>query len=154
MSNSTILFKITLAQKVLIKALDRELKENIGTSATQVAALLYLSQNNGSLHSDLSRELFQNKSATTTLVERMVKKRLIFKKKSLTDRRASQLFLTTKGKEISSMAIPSIVAYEQELVRTFSQEDLTRLDLLLSKIIVKFQTQTDNYFYSDNINLK
>lgn len=148
MSNPTILFKINLAQKVLMKALDRELKDITGTSATQIAAMLYLSENDGCLLSDLSRELFQNKSATTTLVERMLRKGLITKTKSIADRRASHIFLTQKGREITTKAIPRIMAYEKRLVGRFSKEDLTSLDHLLSKIIVQFQTQPENYFYS------
>lgn len=148
-NKSSILFKINLAQRVLMRAVDREMKDTIGVSATQAAALFYLDQHEGCSHSDLSRELLQNKSATTTLVERMENNGLILKQQSQLDRRTSHLFLTEKGKRSCSKALPFVDKYEQELIGDFNEDDIDKLEKLLTKVIARFHSSRENYFYSN-----
>jgi len=77
-----VLLKLNLAQRTLMKFVDREVREKTGATATQLAAIFYLMENDGCQLVDLSRELLQNKSAITTLVERMEKNGLIRKVQS------------------------------------------------------------------------
>lgn len=129
-----------------MKWVDREMLEKVGGSATQIAALFYLLENDGCLLVDLSRELLQQKSAITTLVERMEKNRLLRKVPSPTDKRASQLFLTTKGKEMGQMALPFITVYNTELSADFNEKELSVIVRFLDCVISRFETLPENYF--------
>lgn len=145
-SSHQLLFKLNLAQRTLMKCLDREMQDKIGGSATQIAALFYLIENDGCLLVDLSRELLQNKSAITTLVERMEKNTLLQKIPSQIDKRASQLFLTAKGRELAIKALPFVAAYDNALVDGFDQKELETITRFLDTVIGRFETTPDNYF--------
>lgn len=145
-SSHQILFRLNLAQRTLMKWIDREMQEKIGGSATQIAALFYLMENDGCLLVDLSRELLQNKSAITTLVERMEKNGLLQKVPSPTDKRASQLFLTTKGRELGINALPFVAAYDRALAEGFSKDELDVIARFLDTVINRFETLPENYF--------
>ena len=145
-SSHRLFFKLNLAQRVLMKAVDREMREQIGVSATQGAALLYLEQHDGCFLVDLSRELLQNKSAITTLVERMEKNDLISKVPSQTDKRASQLFLTQKGKELCRQSLPFVASYDQIMTGEFKDDELELVSRFLNTIIDKFETTPNNFF--------
>lgn len=129
-----------------MKSVDRQIQEKIGVSVTQVAALMYLDQNDGCLLVDLSRELLQNKSAITTLVERMEKNGFIEKVPSPVDKRASQLFLTPKGQEMCQLSLPFVSFYEQNLIEGLKKEELQIVTRFLNTIINKFETIPDNFF--------
>lgn len=144
-SSHQILFRLNLAQRTLMKWIDREMQEKIGGSATQIAALFYLMENDGCLLVDLSRELLQNKSAITTLVERMERNCLLQKVPSPTDKRASQLFLTVKGRELGTKALPFVTAYDQILANGFNDNELTVVIRFLDTVISRFEV-SENYF--------
>lgn len=141
-----LFFKLNLSQRVLLKWVDREMTELVGATATQIAAILYLMENDGCQPVDLSRELLQNKSAVTTLTDRMERNDLITKSASATDGRASLLHLTPKGREIGRKAIPYIIKYNRELMKGFSVEDITVIDRFFESIMERFETTPDNYF--------
>lgn len=146
-NNSNRLFlKLNLAQRTLMKSVDREMLEKIGGSATQVAALFYLRDNDGSQLVDLSRELLQNKSAITTLVERMEKNGMLHKVPSQTDKRAFQLFITDKGKEMVRLALPFLDVYGNALSSGFSPEELAVIERFLDSVTSRFETLPENYF--------
>jgi DNA-binding MarR family transcriptional regulator len=144
--NHQLFFKLNVAQRVLMKAVDREMREKIGVSATQGASLLYLEQNDGCLLVDLSRELLQNKSAITTLIERMKKNELISKVPSPTDKRASQLFLTQKGKELCHQSRPFVTSYNHIITENFKADELEVVARFLNTIIDTFATTPENFF--------
>lgn len=145
-----ILLRINLAQRMLMKWIDRDMQERIGVTATQVAALFYLLENDGCLLVDLSRELMQNKSAITTLVERMEKNGLLEKVPSPTDKRASQLFLSAKGRQLGLKALPYVSAYDEVLAQGFRQEELASVIRFLDAVIAKFEVLPENYFKRKN----
>ena len=141
-----VLLKLNLAQRTLMKFVDKDVREKTGATATQLAAIFYLMENDGCQLVDLSRELLQNKSAITTLAERMEKNGLIRKAQSSTDKRASQLFLSSKGNRCGKKALPLIALYDSELTKGFNNKELAIITSFLSKIIDTFETSPDNYF--------
>lgn len=146
-----LFFRLNLAQRVLMKSVDREIREKIGVSATQVAALMYLIKHDGCLLVDLSRELLQTKSAITTLVERMEKNGFIHKVPSPIDKRASQLFLTSKGTEMCKLALPFVAAYDKNIMEEFKQDELEIVARFLNKIIEKYETAPENFFKNQGV---
>jgi DNA-binding MarR family transcriptional regulator len=145
-TSQQLFFRLNLAQRVLMKSVDKEIQEKIGVSATQVAALMYLIQHDGCLLVDLSRELLQTKSAITTLVERMERNGFIQKMPSLKDKRASQLFLASKGKDKLKQALPLVASYNQSIMELFRPDELEIVLRFLNIIIDKFETVPDNFF--------
>lgn len=141
-----LFFKLNLSQRILLKWADRELTNQVGATTTQIAAIFYLMGNDGCLLVDLSRELLQNKSAITTLVERMVKNNLITKRPSDTDGRASHLYLTDRGREIGQRAMPYVIEYNRELVKEFTTGEIEVINRFFDSIMQRFEITPNNYF--------
>lgn len=141
-----LLYKINLAQRLLMKHVDRQLKERADVSATQAAALIYLSQNQGSSLADLSRELLQNKSAITTLVARMEKNGLINKNPSQIDKRSSQIYVTEKGLNANNHALSEVEEYNFAISKNFSDIELEVIDRFFDSIISNYEANSENFF--------
>jgi DNA-binding MarR family transcriptional regulator len=141
-----IFSRLNLSQRILLKWVDREMTKLVGATTTQIAAIFYLMENDGCQLVDLSRELLQNKSAISTLVERMVKNNFITRTPSRTDGRASHLFLTEKGRQIGSRALPYVMEYDKELVKDFSEKEIRVINRFFDSIIQRFEITPDNYF--------
>lgn len=134
-TDKRLFYKITLAQRLLLKFLDRETTDRFGVSVIQLTVLFYLVKHNGCRLNELSTVLMQNKSAITTLVERMIKNDLIVRKKSESDKRASNLFLTDKGHHIVNHALPDMKLFNNELLDSFTAKEAETIHRFLDKII-------------------
>jgi len=141
-----LLFQLNLAQRLLMNHVDKELKANLGVTATQAAALIYLCDNNDSLMVDLSRQLHQNKSAITTLVERMIKHGFIEKILSTEDKRAYCLHLTSKGRETGSKALLYAQIRDGELKQQLSKEEHEVISTFLNSLIQKYGNGDNDFF--------
>ncbi|NLW91042.1 MAG: winged helix-turn-helix transcriptional regulator [Syntrophomonadaceae bacterium] len=133
-----LFYKFNISQRVLLKHVNREMTKKLGVPAIHTAALFYLLEHDGCLSKDLSQVLFQNKSATTTLVERMIKNGLISKTSSATDGRASHIFLTDKGHDIGERARPLVNDFNDELLEHFTTAELEVIHRFLDTIIEKY----------------
>lgn len=149
MSN-LLLYKMNLAQKILMAEIDREMKQHIGVSATQAATLLYLDQNNGANLVDLSRELLQHKSAISTLVTRMWKNGLLEKQDSTTDKRATQLFITAKGQRLCTEALAYAQKNNNQLEENFTVEELQVVNIFFDNIISEHKISPSNFFLQEH----
>lgn len=138
-TDKRLFYKLNIAQKLLLKYADKKSKDNLGVSITQTGALFYLMKNDGCLFKDLSQVLMQNKSAITTLVERMEKNGLIIKKKSETDGRASNIFLTDKGRAISKDAISLMADFNNDIHNKFSEDEVIVIHRFLDTLIADYR---------------
>lgn len=146
LSEYQLFFKLNLVHRILIKNVDREMANQVGATSTQIAAIFYLLENDGCQLVDLSRELLQNKSAITTLVERMIKNGLLIKRPCARDGRASRLYLTEKGKATGKAALPHVVDYNRQLAEDFSPAELDTLHRFFDNVMQRFDIPADNYF--------
>ncbi len=130
-----LFFKLNKAQRLLLNYFDHEATDLLGVSITQIATLFYLRSNDGCLLKDLSIELSQNKSAITTLIERMGKNGLIQKVASEKDGRASHIFLTEKGRTVSEQALPIVKENNKKLTDQFTTEEIEIINRFFDRII-------------------
>lgn len=137
-TDKRLFFKLNLAQRILMKAFDREMIGRTGVPMIQAVALFYLRKNDGCLFKDLSEALSQNKSAITTLVERLEKNGLVYKKASKTDGRAAHLFLTEKGKTVCDQALPLVRANNEKLAAHFSEDEMETIHRFFDTIIAMY----------------
>jgi len=137
-TDKKLFYKLNISQRILLKYVDRNITNKLGVPVIQIAALFYLLKHDGCLFKELSHLLFQNKSATTTLVERMEKNGLIVKKKSDTDGRASHIFLTDKGRDISKKAKPLVAEYNSDLLERFTDDEIAVIHRFLDTIIEEY----------------
>lgn len=138
-ADKRLFYKLNVAQRLLLKYADKESRQKLDVSITQTGAIFYLMKNDGCLFKDLSKVLMQNKSAITTLVERMEKNGLIIKKKSETDGRASNIFLTDKGRNISQNALSLMAEFNHGILDKFSNEEIVIIHRFLDTIIEDYK---------------
>lgn len=137
-NDKRLFYKLNIAQRILLKYVNREMTNKLGVPVIHIAALFYLLQNDGCLQKDLSTVLFQNKSATTTLVERMMKNDLIYKTNSEDDGRASNIYLTDKGRSIAKQAPPIVAEYNKKLMDKFTASEIKVVHKFLDTIIENY----------------
>ncbi len=130
-----LFFKLNLAQRLLLKYFDREVCERAGVPIIQAAALFFLRSHDGCLFKDLSEALSQNRSAITTLVERMEKNGLVLRQASATDGRAVHLFLTDKGRQACDQALPLVKENNEKLSALFTGEEMETIHRFLDTVI-------------------
>ncbi len=138
-ADKRLFYKLNISQRLLLKYVDREITNKLGIPVIQTAALFYLLKHDGCLFKDLSDVLFQNKSAITTLVERMEKNGLIVKKSSETDGRASHIFLTDKGRDINKQAQLIVAEYNSKLLNQFTVSEIEVIHRFLDTIIANYR---------------
>lgn len=141
-ANKRLFYKYSKSYRFLFKWIDRESQNRFSVSSTQLAALFYLLENDGCLLKALSEELFQNKSAITTLVERMEKNGLLRKKNSQTDGRAFQLFITSKGKAIGHEALVLLSEFNTALTCGFSIKEVETIHRFFDTVIRNFDPES------------
>ena len=138
-SDKRLFYKLNMAQRLLLKFVDREFTDRLGVPAAQTAALFYLMKHDGCQLKALSDALMQNKSATTTLVDRMERNGLVVKKPSETDGRAWNLYLTDKGLDTGRQAKPLVARYNRRLLKPFSDADTRVIHRFLDTIIENYR---------------
>ena len=133
-----LFFKFNKVQKVMFKHVETEVKTRLGITPVQMGVLFYLMKNDGCQLKDISKELDQNNSAITTLVERMEKNGLLIKKVSVTDGRAFQVYATDKGKELGAKGLPVIAEFNERVSEQISETELNAVHNFLDKALETF----------------
>ena len=119
-----LIYHLNLARHAMMKHLDIGAKNALGISATQLTALMTLKKHNGVLMKDLATILMLDKSAVTGLARRMQANGLIIRETHQSDARASLLTITDKGEQILSEAVGLLKAFNLELTKDFSEQEL------------------------------
>lgn len=129
---------MTIAQRLLNNWVDNKTIEYLGISSIQMGVLFHLMKKDGCFLTDLSKELRQNKSAITTLVERMMKKGLVEKKIFEKDRRAAQLFITPSGEKTAEKALEYVSEFNKMFIKDLTESDLEVIHRFIDGIIRNF----------------
>ena len=97
----------------------------------QAAALLIANANPGVSQIDIANELQMDRATMTAILDRLETRGLIQRKRSRTDRRKQQLYLTLKGQKALTSMRAKIEQHEKRFKQRFSEtEQATLIDLL------------------------
>lgn len=101
--------------------------------------LLALSQNNGLSQKELAKRLDLTAQSTAEFVNKLVKKNLVTKEKSTTDRRMTIIRITDLGRQTTNVesSVP-------EFLNVLTDEELDQLANILTKINTHLYTEIDN----------
>ncbi len=133
-----LFLKFNKVQKVMFKHIENKVKERLGITTVQMGVLFYLLNNDGCQLKDISKELDQNNSAVTTLVERMEKNGLLIKKTSETDGRSFQVYASEKGIELGKKGIPLIAEFNERISKQVSEKELEAVNSFLDMALKEF----------------
>jgi len=126
-------FNLRMAQEAAFQAFSH-LSQEIGESPGRFATLTLIARNPGISQTELSLANGRDKSSLTPVVEDLVKRGLVERKRMDSDRRAYRLNLTPSGKKVLTMLTRCARRHERNLDRVIGERDRRRFIQILKKI--------------------
>jgi len=131
-------FNLRMAQEATFQAFSRRSQE-IGESPGRFAALTLIARNPGITQTELSHASGRDKSSVTPVVEALVRRGLIERKRVRNDRRAYRLNLTAAGRKTLANMARVARKHEDNLDRIITRRDRTRFLAILKKIAAEIE---------------
>jgi DNA-binding MarR family transcriptional regulator len=122
-----------MAQEAAFQAFSL-LSQEIGESPGRFATLTLIARNPGISQTELSLANGRDKSSLTPVVEDLVKRGLVERKRMDSDRRTYRLNLTPSGKRVLTMLTRCARRHERNLDRVIGERDRKRFIQILKKI--------------------
>ena len=135
MSEPKLFHLLHMSHRAIFRAADRILMERFDITAAQNAMLLYLNKNDGATMSAVAAALGLKNAATSGLVDRMAKKRLVERRANARDGRVFELHLLPAGRDIVEQSRPLITASNERMMEGFSKEERTLIAGFLETVI-------------------
>ena len=126
-------FNLRMAQEAAFQAFSH-LSQEIGESPGRFATLTLIARNPGISQTELSLANGRDKSSLTPVVEDLVKRGLVERKRMDSDRRTYRLNLTPSGKKVLTMLTRCARRHERNLDRVIGERDRKRFIQILKKI--------------------
>ena len=126
-------FNLRMAQDAAFQAFSH-LSQEIGESPGRFATLTLIARNPGISQTELSLANGRDKSSLTPVVEDLVKRGLVERKRMDNDRRTYRLNLTPSGKKVLTMLMRCARRHERNLDRVIGERDRKRFIQILKKI--------------------
>ena len=101
----------------------------------QFEVLLTLWGEDGLVLSKLGKRLSRDGPTITGIIDRMEKKNLVRRKRSMRDRRVIQVFLTVRAEEIRENLMKMQQQAGEHITKNISDDDIKRLENLLFRLL-------------------
>lgn len=125
------------AHRALFRAADRTLSMRFDITAAQHGVLLYLAERDGASMGEIAGAIGLKSAATSGLIDRMQKKRLVDRQPSAFDGRSYIVHLLPHGEEIVAASKALIVEANIKLLDGFSDAQLGEFAGLLQTLKVR-----------------
>ena len=112
-----------------------ELFDVLDITPRQAAVLLTVAQNPGISQASLSDRVALDANTLSSMISRMLRKRLIRRERSATDKRSYGLQVTDAGFRQLARFLPSVGRYQQRVARRLSAEEREQLIVLLQRLL-------------------
>ena len=126
-------FNLRMAQETAFQAFSRRSQE-VGESPGRFATLTLIARNPGISQTELSLAAGRDKSSLTPVVEDLVRRGMVERKRMHDDRRAYQLNLTAAGKKTLTLLTRCARRHERNLDAVIGLRDRKRFIQILKKI--------------------
>ena len=131
---------ISVIHRYLRRFLETNMKK-FDITPPQFEVLMTLWNEDGIVLSELGRRLSRDGPTITGIIDRMEKKKLVVRKRSLRDRRVIQVYLTPMAWEIKENLMKMQTEAGREVAGDFTVEDVTTLELLLKKVLSNIEVK-------------
>lgn len=131
-------FNLRMAQEATFQAFSRRSQE-IGESPGRFATLTLIARNPGISQTELSLANGRDKSSLTPVVEDLVRRGLVERKRVDSDRRTYRLNLTAAGKKTLALMMGAARRHERNLDRIIGQRDKKRFLAILKRIAAEIE---------------
>jgi DNA-binding MarR family transcriptional regulator len=131
-------FNLRMAQEATFQAFSH-LSLEIGESPGRFATLTLIARNPGISQTELSHANGRDKSSLTPVVEDLVRRGLVERKRVNTDRRTYRLTVTPAGKKVLTQLTRCARRHERNLDRIIGPRDRQRFIQILKKIAAEIE---------------
>ncbi len=125
----------------IIKQQGRKILSNYTITPPQFIALQWLFEHGDMTIGDLSNKMYLAFSTTTDLVDRMEKNELVKRVRDEKDRRVVRIHLLKEGERVIQEVIDKRRNYLEDVVRDFSEDELSTFTKLLAKLHIEMSTE-------------
>jgi DNA-binding MarR family transcriptional regulator len=126
-------FNLRMAQETTFQAFSRLSKE-VGGSPGRFATLTIIGRNPGISQTELSQACGRDKSSITPVIEDLVRRGLVERKRGNSDRRAWRLMLTGSGKKALATLTRCARTHERNLNRIVGRSERARFLAILKQL--------------------
>jgi DNA-binding MarR family transcriptional regulator len=126
-------FNLRLAQEASFHAFSRRSRE-VGERPGRFATLTIISRNPGISQTELSQANGRDKSSVTPVIEDLVRRGLVERKRMRSDRRVWRLTLTAAGKRTLATLMRCARVHDRNLDRIIGRRDRARFLAILKKL--------------------
>jgi len=105
----------------------------------QFEVLLTLWNEDGIVLSELGRRLSRDGPTITGIIDRMEKKKLVVRKRSMRDRRVIQVYLTPYAWEIKENLMKMQLEAGKDITSNFTEQDIKALEEMLQRILTNVE---------------
>jgi DNA-binding MarR family transcriptional regulator len=127
-----------MAQEAAFQAFSRRSQE-VGESPGRFATLTLIARNPGISQTELSQANGRDKSSLTPVVEDLVRRGLIERRRMSSDRRTYRLNLTPSGKKVLTMLTRCARRHERTLDRVIGARERKKFIQILKKIAAEIE---------------
>jgi DNA-binding MarR family transcriptional regulator len=131
-------FNLRMAQEATFQAFSHLSKE-VGESPGRFATMTIIARNPGISQTELSQASGRDKSSVTPVIEDLVRRGLVERKRMRSDRRAWRLSLTTSGEKTLATLTRCARTHERNLDRVIGRNDRARFLAILKKLSAEFE---------------
>ncbi len=131
-------FNLRMAQEAAFQAFSRRSLE-IGESPGRFATLTLIARNPGISQTELSHANGRDKSSLTPVVEELVRRGLVERKRMDSDRRTYRLNVTPAGKKVLTTMTRCARRHERNLDHIIGERDRKRFLQILKKIAAQIE---------------
>ena len=112
---------------------------DVDITTEQWVLLQSLYNDDGISQNDLASGSFKNAPTVSRIIDLLVKKGLVERKRFDNDRRRYRIFLTKKGKETYERALPAVLELRRKGWQGLSDHDFEHLIRILDQVFVNFE---------------
>ncbi len=133
--DNRLIYRVSRLSRLMVGYLSDELtRAGLPLTPVQSALLFLLLEKDGRKMNELAKLLYVDNSALTRLADRLDKVGLITRRVSRTDRRASFLYLTHKGRQLAEKAVVVVREVNQRLVSELNAPDLETFQNVMDRL--------------------
>ncbi len=122
------------------KKLEKDLKDFGFASSHQFGVLLLLSKKSLS-QKEISDATLADEPSTTRMLDRMIKKEIIGKRRSTEDKRKQVVYITDRGLELLKNILPIVKQNNKNVETLIDEDELKQLFIILNKINARMQNK-------------
>lgn len=137
--NQRIINQVSKLSRLLLGDLRRRLSEaGLGISPVQSAVLFLLAEGDGRTLGEMAALVGVDNSALTRLADRMEKAGLITRQTNPGDRRATQVFITDKGRDLAGAAAEVVAQANQSVENRLDPGGFEAFAAALERLIAEY----------------